>query len=93
MKELKGNLLELFKKEKLDNFMPRLDKFHTKVNQLISARDKEEELRKGLSDDLTALKKFVKNPPIDAKKILKPKNQVCRNIFCFEVTLTMPGEG
>jgi len=73
--QLRAFLLEILKKEKLETFMTKLEKYGAKIEQIYNAKNKEEELRKGLIDDLTSLKRFLKNPSLDAKKNLKGKSQ------------------
>jgi len=45
------------------------------MEQIYNNKNKEEELRKSLVEDITTLRKFMKNPPTDAKKNLKAKSQ------------------
>jgi len=72
---LKLYMNDLLKKEKLDTFIPKLDKYAGKIEQVVNMRNKEDEVRKNLADDVNAIKKFMKNPPADAKKGLKAKSQ------------------
>jgi ribosomal 50S subunit-associated protein YjgA (DUF615 family) len=74
VKKLKEYLSTILKEDKLENIKPRLEKYSYKLNAYLAARNKLEETRKGLMEDITALKVFLKNPPADTKKTLKPKS-------------------
>lgn len=75
IKELRSLLLGIIKTEKLDKFLPSLQKYHAKIVELKENEDHLQQTRNAFTEDLTALKRFFKNPPADAKKTLKGKSQ------------------
>lgn len=72
MHALQQKLTKILKDEKLD-FSPKLDQFFGKLEAYRKVRGQLDESRKAFETEMQALRSFLKNPPPEAKKNLKPK--------------------
>jgi len=73
LKKLKIQLMQILKEEKLVDFQVNMEKYHGKLAAIYNTRLRLQESKTNLKQDLTTLRRFIKNPPSEAKKTLKGK--------------------